>query len=87
MEANIWGEYYLYYANRVEYPSKTTVDGSVSYSWSRYKIWVLVKNIFDAEVERAINSDGELTEAGGGPATAYYVQDGAYVEAGVSVGF
>lgn len=87
VDANFWGEYYLDYANRVEYPSKTTVDASISYSWSHYKIWVLGKNIFDEEVERAINTDGELTGPGGDPETAYYVQDGAYVEAGLSVGF
>jgi iron complex outermembrane recepter protein len=87
VDANIWGEYYLDYANRVEYPSKTTVDASISYSWSHYKIWVLGKNIFDEEVERAINTDGELSEPGGEPLNAYYVLDGAYVEAGLSVGF
>jgi hypothetical protein len=71
----------------VEYPSKTTVDASISYSWSHYKIWVLGKNIFDEEVERAINTDSELTGPGGDSETAYYVQDGAYVEAGLSLGF
>ena len=87
VDANIWGEYYLDYTNRLTYPSKTTFDATVSYSWSRYKIWLLGKNIFDEEMERAINTDGELTGANGNPETAYYVQDGAYVEAGVSFGF
>ncbi len=87
VDANIWGEYYLDYANRETYPSKTTFDATLSYSWSHYKIWVLGKNIFDEEMERAINTDGELTGPNGDPATAYYVLDGAYVEAGLSIGF
>lgn len=87
VDANIWGEYYLDYTNRLTYPSKTTFDASISYSWSRYKIWLLAKNLFDEEIERPINSDGELTEAYGDPKTAFYVQDGIYVEAGVRIQF
>ena len=87
LDANIWGEYYLDYTNRLTYPCKTTFDANLSYSWSRYKIWILGKNIFDEEMERAYNSDGELTDAYGSYKTAYYVQDGAYVEAGISLSF
>ncbi|GAB6905831.1 Predicted TonB-dependent receptor [Desulfosarcina cetonica] len=87
VDANIWGEYYLDYLNSLTYPSKTTFDASISYTWSRYKVWILGKNIFDEKMERAINTDGELTEPGGEPLTAYYVLDGAYVEAGVSIKF
>lgn len=42
--------------------------------------------IFDPneEIERVSNGTGELTEAGGLYDNAYYVQDGAYFEAGIS---
>lgn len=87
VDANYAGEYYLDYANRLSYPSKTTVDASINYSWTRYTFWVLGKNIFDEKVERAINSTGRLTEENGTPQNAYYVSDGAYFEAGLSVKF
>ena len=87
VDANISGKYYLDYTNRFTYPSTTTIDASVSYSWDTYKIWLLGKNIFDRDVERAINSDGELTGANGTPKTSYYVQDGRYVELGLRVNF
>lgn len=87
VDINHWGEYYADYANRVNYPSKTTVDASISYNWSNYKIWVLGKNILDEEVERAINTTGQLTEENGTPKNAYYVNDGFYFEAGISVCF
>ncbi|WP_310598600.1 TonB-dependent receptor [Desulfobulbus sp.] len=80
-------KYYLDYTNRLAYPSTTTFDASVSYSWDKYKVWILAKNIFDEDVERAINSDGELARAYGPANTAYYVLDGLYVEAGISVKF
>lgn len=84
LDAITCGEYYLDYTNRLTYPSKTTLDASVSYSWDKYKVWILAKNILNEDVERAINSDGELTGANGVPKTAYYVLDGVYVEAGIS---
>lgn len=87
VDVNYWGDYPVDYANRVTYPSKTTVDASVSYSWSKFKVWVLGKNILDEEVERAINSTGRLTEEDGTPRTSYYVSDGIYLEAGLSVSF
>jgi len=87
LDAITCGEYYLDYTNRLTYPSKTTFDASVSYSWDKYKVWILAKNIFDEDVERALNSDGELTRAYGDPNTSYYVLDGLYVEAGISVKF
>ncbi len=87
IDAITFGKYYLDYTNRLTYPSKTTFDASVSYSWDEYKVWILAKNILNEEVERAINSDGELTGVGGTPATSYYVLDGLYIEAGISVRF
>ncbi|MGE4559976.1 MAG: TonB-dependent receptor [Desulfobulbus sp.] len=87
LDAITVGKYYLDYTNRLSYPSKTTFDASVSYSWDGYKVWLLAKNIFDEEVERAINSDGQLTGAGGDPETSYYVLDGFYIEAGLSFKF
>jgi iron complex outermembrane receptor protein len=87
LDANYSGEYYMDYWNRLTYPSKTTVDASISYCWSKYKIWVLGKNIFDEEVERALNADGELTGPDGEPENSYYVQDGIYLEAGFSINF
>jgi iron complex outermembrane recepter protein len=87
LDANIWGKYYLDYTNRLTYPSKTTIDASVAYAWSKYKLWVLCKNLFDEKIERAINSTGQLTAPGGNSATAYYVQDGIYLEAGLAINF
>jgi len=87
LDAITCGEYYLDYTNRLSYPSKTTVDASVSYTWDMYKVWILAKNIFNKDVERAINSDGELTQSNGDPKTTYYVLDGLYVEAGIRVKF
>ena len=87
LDANYWGEYDLDYGNRVTYPSKTTFDATISYTWSRFKVWVLGKNIFDEEIERAINSDGELTGPNGEVENSYYVQDGVYLEAGLSINF
>ncbi len=87
LDAITCGEYYLDYTNRLTYPAKTTFDASVSYSWDNYKIWILGKNILNEDVERAINSDGELTGANGSPKTAYYVQDGIYIETGFSIKF
>jgi iron complex outermembrane receptor protein len=87
LDTVVCGEYYLDYTNRLTYPSKTTFDASVSYSWDKYKVWILGKNILDEDVERAINSDGELTGVNGSPKTAYYVLDGVYIEAGLSVKF
>ncbi|MFH0730978.1 MAG: TonB-dependent receptor [Pseudomonadota bacterium] len=87
LDAVTCGEYYLDYTNRLTYPSKTTFDVSVSYSWDKYKLWILGKNVLDEDVERAINTDGELTRANGAPKTAYYVLDGIYIEAGVGISF
>ncbi len=87
LDAVTYGEYYLDYANRLTYPTQTTFDASASYSWDQYKVWILAKNLFNEEVERAYNSSGDLTRANGDPNTYYYVQDGLYVEAGLSVTF
>lgn len=84
---NTFGKYYIDYLNRLEYPSKTTVDAKISYSLDKYRFWILGKNILNEEIEKPRNTDGELTEANGIPATTYYVQDGVYVEAGFSVSF
>ena len=86
IDANIWGDYYLDYINRFSYPSYTTVDASISYSWDKHKMWILGKNILNREVERALNSDGELDD-NGNPLNSYYVLDGFYLEMGLSIAF
>ena len=86
-DINYTGSRYVDYLNRIDYEAKTTVDAYVSYSLKNWKFWVLGKNIFDENIERVSNSTGNLTEAGGSYANAYYVQDGVYFEAGVSYHF
>ncbi len=87
LDINNFGEYYIDYLNRLEYPSKTTVDAKISYSLSNYKFWILSKNLLDEDIEKPRNTSGDLTAANGDPATEYYVQDGIYIEAGFSVRF
>ena len=83
-DVNYTGSKYVDYLNRIDYDATTTVDANISYRIKNWQIWVLGKNIFNEKIERVSNSTGELTEAGGAYANAYYVQDGAYFEAGVS---
>lgn len=83
VDATTFGDYYLDYLNRLKYPSKTTVDARIVYDWKNWQFWVLGKNIFDRDIERAINSDGELTGPNGTPETSYYPQPGIYLEAGL----
>ena len=87
MDINYIGSYSVDYLNRIKYPSKTTVDVNISYSLKNWKFWLLGKNIFDEEIENIQNSTGQLTAANGEPENAYYVQDGAYFEVGVSYHF
>lgn len=87
MDINHMGKRYVDYLNQIEYPAKTTVDAKASYSWKNWKIWILGKNIFDEKVEYISNSSGRLTAANGEPDNAYFIQDGAYFEAGVSYRF
>ncbi len=83
-DVNYIGSKYVDYLNRIDYDAKTTVDANISYSIKNWQFWILGKNIFDEKIERVSNSTGKLTEAGGSYDNAYYVQDGAYFEAGVS---
>lgn len=87
LDVNYMGKRYVDYLNRLDYSEKTTVDARASYIWKQWKFWVLGKNIFDEELEYVSNSSGRLTEAGGEPLNYYYVQDGVYLEAGVSYHF
>ena len=87
IDVNYTGSKYVDWLNRIEYGSKTTVDASISYTTENWKFWLLGKNIFDEEIENVQNSTGRLTSADGEPRNAYYVQDGVYVEAGVSYHF
>lgn len=87
IDVNYMGKRYVDYLNRIEYPAKTTVDANISYTWKQWKFWVLGKNIFDQELEYISNSSGRLTAPDGEPDNSYYVQDGAYFEAGVSFQF
>ncbi|BBO87897.1 TonB-dependent receptor [Desulfosarcina ovata] len=86
MDINYIGERYVDYLNQIEYPDKTTFDARASYTWKAWKVWVLGKNIFDEDLEYASNSSGKLN-SDGEPNNAYYVQNGAYVEAGISYHF
>lgn len=83
-DVNYTGSKYVDYLNRIDYDARTTVDANVSYSIKNWRFWILGKNIFDEEIERVSNSTGKLTEPGGSYDNAYYVQDGAYFEAGIS---
>jgi len=87
MDINYMGERYVDYLNRIKYPSKTTLDARVSYSWNQWKFWVIGKNILDENLEYVSNTSGKLTAVGGEPKNAYYVQNGAYLEAGISYRF
>ena len=87
IDMNYTGSKYVDYLNRIKYGSKTTVDASISYTIENWKFWLLGKNIFDEEIENVQNSTGRLTSANGEPRNAYYVQDGAYFEAGISYHF
>ena len=84
IDVNGSGPYYVDYLNRIEYDAKTTVDARISYRYGSLKVWALGKNILDEEVERVYNSTGALTEENGEPNNRYYVQDGRYLEFGVS---
>ena len=86
-DVNGYGSYYVDYINRIKYGAKTTVDANISYSIKNWKFWILGKNLFDEEIERIINTTGRLTGANGEYDNAYYVQDGRYIEAGVSYHF
>ena len=81
------GPYYVDYLNRIKYSAKTTVDAKLSYSFRTWEVWLLGKNILDEEIERPINATGRLTAAYGEPRNGYYVQDGRYIEVGVSYNF
>ena len=87
VDVNGYGSYYVDYINRIEYGAKTTVDANISYSMEGWKFWLLGKNIFDEEIERASNTTGQLTGANGEYKNKYYVQDGRYIEVGVSYYF
>ena len=86
-DINGYGSYYVDYLNRIKYGSKTTVDANISYSLKNWKFWLLGKNLFDEEIERVINATGKLTGANGEYDNDYFVQDGRYIEAGVSYHF
>ena len=86
-DINTQGPYYVDYLNRIKYSAKTTVDANLSYSFSKWKVWILGKNILDEEIERPINTTGRLTGPGGTPDTAYYIRDGRYIEVGASIYF
>ena len=87
VDINYTGSKYVDYLNRIKYGSRTTVDANIFYTTQNFQFWLLGKNIFDKEVENVQNSTGRLTAEDGEPRNAYYVQDGAYFEAGVSYHF
>lgn len=87
VDVNYTGKRYVDYLNRIDYPAKTTFDANISYTWQQWKFWLLGKNVLGEELEYVSNSSGRLTEAGGEPDNAYYVQDGAYFEVGAGFQF
>jgi iron complex outermembrane receptor protein len=87
VDINYMGDRYVDYLNRIKYPAKTTFDAGVSYSWNQWKLWLLGKNIFNEPLEYVSNTSGTLTGVNGDPKNAYYVQDGAYFELGISYSF
>ena len=86
-DVNYTGSKYVDYLNRIKYDNKTTLDLYLSYTRNNWRYWISGKNVFDEEIERVSNSTGNLTGPDGEYDNAYYVQDGAYVEAGVSYRF
>ncbi len=80
-DINHTGSKYSDYLNKVKYSSKTTVDVNISYRMNNWEVWLLGKNIFDEEIEAEFNSTGVEDDS------YYYVQDGAYVEAGLRYHF
>ena len=87
IDINGYGSCYVDYLNRITYGAKTTADAHISYGMKNWKFWLLCKNILDEEIERPINTTGKLTEPNGEYDNAYYVQDGRYLEAGLSYHF
>ncbi|RLF60377.1 MAG: TonB-dependent receptor [Thermoplasmata archaeon] len=87
LDMNYYGPYYVDYIDRIKYGAKTTFDANISYHLKNWKFWVLGKNILDEEIERVINPTGRLTAANGEYDNAYYIQDGRYIEVGVSCRF
>ncbi|CAN2047229.1 iron complex outermembrane recepter protein [Candidatus Magnetomoraceae bacterium gMMP-1] len=85
VDINGYGSYYLDYFNTVEYESKNTVDANISFKFKNWKFWILGKNILDEDIERAFNSKGTIKN--GEPDNYYYVQDGRYIEFGISYKF
>lgn len=87
VDLNYIGKRYVDYLNRIDYPARTIFDANISYSWQRWKIWLLGKNVLGEELEYVSNSSGRLTAAGGEPDNAYFIQDGAYFEVGAGFQF
>jgi iron complex outermembrane receptor protein len=87
IDINYTGERYVDYLNRIKYPAKTTVDARVSYTKNQWTFWLLGKNVFDEDLEYVSNTSGKLTGPDGEPKNAYYIQNGAYFEAGISYNF
>ena len=86
LDMNYIGKRYVDYLNQIEYSAQTTFDARVSYTLNQWKFWILGKNIFDKDLEYTSNSSGKFN-SDGEPNNAYYVQNGRYVEAGISYHF
>ncbi len=86
-DINYYGSYYVDYLNRIKYKARTAVDANISYYLKDWRFWILSKNIFNRKIETAINPSGRLTGPNGEPDNAYYVQDGRYIEAGITYYF
>lgn len=86
-DINYCSSYYADYTNRIKYNAKTTFDAKISYSINKQlDVWLLGKNIFNRKIEKILNTSGKINKAGEYD-NAYYVQDGAYVEVGITYRF
>ncbi len=87
-DINYFGPHYADYTNKVKYSAKTTFDTKVTYTINNsWEVWLLGKNIFDQNIERVSNTTARINTATGAYANTYYVQDGAYFEAGLNYSF
>ncbi len=80
------GPYYVDYLNKFKHSSHTTVNIMASYKLDEWKFWIQGKNIFDEEVNHEYNSAGK-EDANGNSISNYFVQDGLYLESGVTLKF
>jgi iron complex outermembrane receptor protein len=93
VDMNGTGPYYVDYLNRIEQDGEITFDAGIRYDLAHWSLWILGKNIFDAEIESVFNSSGKLNSSAAEIArnglydNDYYPRDGQYFEAGATYRF